>query len=79
MLGPQDVGFRVVVRHVIGVRNGRPIFTDVLGELTGFTDVDLTVAGKDGPVSVRREAVVAAKRIPPRRQASGAPPGEASM
>jgi hypothetical protein len=66
MLGPHDVGFRVVVRHIVGVRDGRPLLTDVLGELTSFTEVELTVTGRDGPVRVPAAAVVAGKRIPPR-------------
>ena len=66
MIGPQDVGHRVVVRRVVGIRDGRPLFTDILGELLGYADDQLTVASKNGPVSVPVEAIVAAKRIPPR-------------
>jgi N-acetylglutamate synthase len=57
MLGPQDVGFRVVVRHFVGLRDGRPLFTDVLGELLRFTDAELTIPLR---------AVIADKRIPGR-------------
>jgi hypothetical protein len=64
MLGPQDVGFRVVVRHFVGLRDGRPLFTDVLGELLRFTDAELTIAAKTGPVSIPLRAVIAGKRIP---------------
>jgi N-acetylglutamate synthase len=74
MLGPHDVGFRVVVRHIVGVRDGRPVLTDVLGELLTFGDVELTVDGQGGPVSVPIKAVVAGKRIPPKREPSGGPP-----
>lgn len=66
MIGPQDVGHRVVVRRVVGVRDGRPLFSDILGELTGYGETELTVAAKLGPVTVPLDAVVAAKRIPPR-------------
>ena len=66
MIGPQDVGHRVVVRRVVGVRDGRPLFTDVLGELTGYGESELTVEAKDGPVTLPIDAIVAAKRIPPR-------------
>ena len=67
MIGPQDVGHRVVVRRVVGVRDGRPLFTDILGELIGVrrrrTDRgDEERAGDAYPL----EAIVAAKRIPPR-------------
>jgi N-acetylglutamate synthase len=73
MLGPQDVGFRVVVRHIVGTRDGRPLFTDLLGELLTFTDVELTVDSSRGPMTVPLRAVVAGKRIPPRGGPSGAP------
>jgi GNAT superfamily N-acetyltransferase len=66
VLHPRDVGHRVVVRRVAGRRDGRPLFTDALGELTSITDTDLTVATRTGPVTIAREAVVAAKRVPPR-------------
>lgn len=65
MIGPQDVGHRVVVRRVVGERDGRPLFTDILGELLTYGTDELTVASKNGPVSVPVEAIVAAKRIPP--------------
>jgi len=66
VLGPQDVGFRVVVRRVVGERDGRPQFSDVLGDLTAFGDGTLTVASRRGPVTVPLSDVVAGKRIPPR-------------
>jgi len=72
MLGPQDVGYRVVVRHVVGVRDGRPLLTDVLGELSAWTGTEATVQSRKGPVAVPIATIVAGKRIPPRR-----PPGAA--
>jgi N-acetylglutamate synthase len=66
VLGAQDVGHRVVVRHLVGRRDGRPLFTDVLGELTAITATTLVVATDRGPTSIARGAVVAGKRIPPR-------------
>jgi N-acetylglutamate synthase len=65
VLGSQDVGSRVVVRWVIGRRGDRPMMTDSLGELIAYTDSELTVATRRGPVTVPLAAVVAAKRIPP--------------
>jgi N-acetylglutamate synthase len=65
VLGPQDIGHRVVVRRVIGVRAGRPFMTDALGILTSITDTELTVETRTGPVTIARAAVVAAKRVPP--------------
>ncbi|HLV57608.1 MAG TPA: GNAT family N-acetyltransferase [Natronosporangium sp.] len=67
MLSEDDLGHRVVVRRVAGRRGDRPLFTDVLGELTAVTATELTVATDAGPVRVPRAAVVAGKRIPPRR------------
>jgi N-acetylglutamate synthase len=66
VLGPDDVGQRVVVRRLVGRRAGRPLFTDVLGELTSLTATDLTVATDAGPTTIQRGTVVAAKRVPPR-------------
>ena len=48
MLGPQDVGHRVVVRRIVGIRGNRPLFTDVLGELIDYGSTSLTVATKQG-------------------------------
>lgn len=70
MLDPGDVGHRVVVRRVVG-RHGpddrRPLHTDALGRLTGVTATTFTVETRSGPVTIPRDAVVAAKRVPPRR------------
>jgi N-acetylglutamate synthase len=65
LVNSDDLGRRVVVRRVVGVRDGRPLMTDVLGELTAFGDEELTVETKRGPVVIRLADVVAAKRIPP--------------
>ena len=37
MLRRQDVGHRVVVRRIVGIREDRPLFTDALGELVELT------------------------------------------
>jgi N-acetylglutamate synthase len=66
VLGPHDIGHRVVVRRIIGVRAGRPFMTDALGTLISITDTELTVETRTGPVIISRAAVVAAKRVPPR-------------
>jgi hypothetical protein len=68
----------VVVRRVVGIRDGRPIFTDILGELLSFGDTELTVDAKDGPLAVPIGSIVAGKRIPPRGdRPSGGPSGVA--
>jgi len=69
------MGHRVVVRRFVGVRDDRPVFTDVLGELTDYGDAELTVQTRRGPVTVPIASIVAAKRVPPappRRGAAGA-------
>ena len=76
MLEAQDVGFRVVVRRVVGERDGRPLFSDILGDLLSFTDDELVVDGKNGPERIPRAKIVAGKRIPPK--VSGGQPGGAS-
>jgi hypothetical protein len=73
VLGPGDVGRRVVVRRVVGVRDGRPLMTDVLGILTAITDTDLTVQTDAGVLAIPRTAVVAAKPVPPKPPPRRAP------
>jgi N-acetylglutamate synthase len=72
MLGPGDVGHRVVVRRIIGIRDNRPLFADVLGELITFGDDSVEVRTAHGPVRVPRAEITRAKRVPPRRD-RGAP------
>lgn len=69
-LNAQDVGSRIVLRRTAGERDGRQLFTDVLGELVSWDDV-VVVRRADGvEVSVPRHEVTAAKRVParPRRR-----------
>jgi GNAT superfamily N-acetyltransferase len=62
----QDVGRRVSVRHTLPGAASGPRFSDVVGELTGFTDGVLTITRRDGSVAQVPEAiVVAAKVVPP--------------
>ncbi|MGH3713448.1 MAG: GNAT family N-acetyltransferase [Micromonosporaceae bacterium] len=62
------MGRRVVIRRVIGSRDGRPQFTDLLGELVAFDDTHATVRTADGAqTTVPREQIAAAKPVPPRR------------
>ena len=67
MLGPHDVGHRVVVRRIIGVRGNRTQFSDALGELVAYDETGLTVATRRGVVRIPHDAIQAAKRVPPRR------------
>ncbi|MHA6796579.1 GNAT family N-acetyltransferase [Pseudonocardia bannensis] len=63
------LGSRVALRHRIGERDGRPLFTDVVGELTEGGERDgvatVVVATRRGPVRVDKEAVVAVRAVPP--------------
>lgn len=71
MLGSRDVGHRVVVRRVIGTRDGRPLYSDALGQLTEITDTGLTVQTATGPVRIPAAEVHRAKRVPDQRRARG--------
>src|SRR3954447_13647684 len=64
VLGPQDVGHRVVVRRIVGIRGNRPLFTDVLGELISYDDAGLAVATRSGVQNIPLDAIQAAKRVP---------------
>lgn len=63
-----DVGHRVVVRRRIGIGTlGRPLFTDLLGELVSIDDEHVVVRADDGrDHAVPVADVAAAKAIPPR-------------
>ena len=67
-LGPGDVGHRVVVRRYVGVGpTGRPLFTDLLGELLAFDEHRLLVRAEDGSEhTIAGRDVTAAKRVGPR-------------
>jgi GNAT superfamily N-acetyltransferase len=70
MLNPRDVGHRVVVRRVVGTRDGRPLYSDALGELVELTETHATVRTAAGPVRVPTNGIVRAKRVPDRRRLS---------
>jgi ribosomal protein S18 acetylase RimI-like enzyme len=63
-----DVGHRVVVRRYVGdVRAGRPLYTDILGELVALDDQRLLVRTEDGTEhAIAAGEVAAGKRIGPR-------------
>jgi N-acetylglutamate synthase len=69
-LGGPDIGHRVVIRRVVGLRSGRPVQSDAIGVLTHVTETHLTVSTADGAVEIARAAVTAAKRVPDRRARS---------
>ncbi|WP_433387547.1 GNAT family N-acetyltransferase [Micromonospora sp. KLBMP9576] len=72
MLRQQDVGHRIVVRRVVGLRDGRPLFTDALGELVELSESHLTLATAQGRLRVPVAEVHRAKRVPPTRRPTAA-------
>jgi GNAT superfamily N-acetyltransferase len=67
-INKSDVGHRVVLRRRIGVADGRPQYTDVLGELLSVTDGVAVVRKRDGTeVGVPVEEILTGKRVPPAR------------
>src|SRR3989442_1684345 len=50
VLGPEDLGHRVVVRRIIGIRDNRPVYTDLLGELVDLSETHITVRARTGAV-----------------------------
>ncbi len=59
------VGARVALRHRVGERDGRPLFTDAVGDLSIDGAEAVVVQTRRGPVRVERSAVVAVRAVPP--------------
>ncbi|MGC4867696.1 GNAT family N-acetyltransferase [Micromonospora sp. DT53] len=72
MLRQQDVGHRIVVRRIVGIREGRPQFSDALGELVELSETHLTLATAQGQLRVPVAQVHRAKRVPPARRPTAA-------
>jgi N-acetylglutamate synthase len=70
VLHQHDVGHRIVVRRIVGVRDNRPIFRDSLGELIELGETHLTLRTRSGLMRVPTAAIVRAKRVPDRRRLS---------
>jgi GNAT superfamily N-acetyltransferase len=62
----------VVVRRIVGVREGRPQYSDALGELVAVDETNLTVATTNGTIVVPLAEVHRAKRVPPQRRPTAA-------
>ncbi|WP_089155119.1 GNAT family N-acetyltransferase [Micromonospora sp. NBS 11-29] len=72
MLRQQDVGHRIVVRRIVGIREGRQQFSDALGELVELSETHITLATDAGPLRVPVGEVHRAKRVPPARRPTAA-------
>ncbi|WP_342670865.1 N-acetyltransferase [Pseudonocardia acaciae] len=59
------VGRRVALRHRLGTEDGRPLYTDAVGELADDGPEAVLVHTRRGQVRVARDAVVAVREIPP--------------
>ncbi len=61
-----DVGGRVSVRHWVARPTGERAATDVVGDLEAVDGTTLSIRRRDGTVAqVPRDAVIAARRVPP--------------
>ncbi|WBB92639.1 GNAT family N-acetyltransferase [Verrucosispora sp. WMMC514] len=72
MLREQDVGHRIVVRRRVGVRGGRPVYSDALGELVELSETHLTLTTRQGRLRVPIAEVHRAKRVPAARRPTAA-------
>jgi len=72
VLRQEDVGQRVVVRRIVGIRAGRPLFSDLLGELAELSESHLTLVTTQGRTEVPRAEIHRARRVPPSRRPTAA-------
>ncbi|MFU8851585.1 GNAT family N-acetyltransferase [Micromonospora sp. SL1-18] len=72
MLRQQDVGHRIVVRRIVGIREGRPVFSDALGDLVELSETHITLTTDQGRLRVPVGEVHRAKRVPPARRPTAA-------
>ncbi|MFG1842011.1 GNAT family N-acetyltransferase [Micromonospora sp. NPDC049175] len=66
------MGHRIVVRRIVGIREGRPLFSDALGELVELSETHLTLSTAQGHLRVPVAQVHRAKRVPPTRRPTAA-------
>jgi ribosomal protein S18 acetylase RimI-like enzyme len=70
MPGPPAYPTRVVLRRHVGVRDGRPVFTDIIGELVDASAGRVVIRGDDGTtVAVPEDQVHRLREVPPGRAA----------
>ena len=80
-IDPSDVGRRVSVRMIDSLRDdttGRPVFRDVIGLLTSWDDLVLTVVRRDNSVAEIPAAALVAGKVVPLFPARRAPLPEAT-
>ncbi|MEV6969144.1 GNAT family N-acetyltransferase [Hamadaea sp. NPDC051192] len=65
-LSPRDIGSRVVVRRRVQTGE-RPLYTDLLGELTEITPTEVVILTSAGAVRVPVDEIHRAKPVPARR------------
>lgn len=70
MLGKDDIGHRVTLRRFIGLHDGRPVYTDTIGQLTAADESHITIRTVHGFVEVALVDVRAARRVPDQRARS---------
>jgi GNAT superfamily N-acetyltransferase len=68
VLGPHDIGHRVVVRRHAGQQDGRQVFSDILGELVDLTETEITIRTTTRLARIPVGSVSHAKRVPRRRR-----------
>lgn len=68
MLSDGLLGRRIVLRYDRRAEDGRPPLADVVGELVGLTEQEVTVAGRHGPVTVPRADVLIARPVAANRR-----------
>ncbi|GGM32020.1 N-acetyltransferase [Micromonospora yangpuensis] len=66
------MGYRIVVRRIVGIREGRPLFSDALGDLVELTETHLTMTTARGRLRIPLTEVHRAKRVPPTRRPTAA-------
>ncbi|GAA3225705.1 GNAT family N-acetyltransferase [Dactylosporangium siamense] len=57
-----------MVRRIVGLRDDRPVYSDILGHLVEATETHLTVRARDGAIRVPTAEIYRAKTIPDRRR-----------
>jgi GNAT superfamily N-acetyltransferase len=68
MLSDGLLGRRIVLRYDRRADDGRPPLADVVGELVGLTEQDVTVISRRGPVTIARQDVLIVRPVAANRR-----------